>query len=107
MTTIPISDVVPLAQWIQAYHTFRARLDLTLYTSGLGLLALHQDRFGPPAQPGVWETCDWRAIIKGRTLTFEVPEKSSADSAIMAFNQYQKRLFEVSPMTQSTKNPDN
>lgn len=96
MTTIPISDVVPLAQWIQAYLTFRARLDLTLYTSGLDLLALHRGQFGLPARPGVWETCDWRVIIKGHTLTFEVPEKSSADSAIMAFNKYQKKLFEVS-----------
>jgi hypothetical protein len=93
MSTIPISDVVPLAQWIQAYHSFRTRLDLLLYQTRLSLTALHHDRLGPPAQAGVWEASEYRVLVEERSWTFEVPEDATLDSALAAFTLYQEKLF--------------
>lgn len=91
--TIPISDVIPLAPWIQAYHHFRVRLDLRLYQSGLSLLDLHRNQLGPETRPGVWETSEYRIFIEGRALSFEIPEDSSIKAAFAAFDLYQKKLF--------------
>lgn len=93
MITVPISDIIPLALWVQAYHAFRVRLDLALLRTGLDLLALHEDRLGPPVQAGVWETDTYRVYVQGNALTFEVPEGCSILDATEAFNTYQEKLF--------------
>lgn len=93
MTTVPISEIVPLAQWIQAYHVFRAKLDLLLYQTGWNLGTLHRNQLGVEVSPGVWEADGYRVFIQGQALTFEVREGCSLDEALDAFNGYQKRLF--------------
>lgn len=95
MTTIPISDVVPLAQWIQAYHSFRAKLDMTLYLTGLSLLDLHRDRFGPETSPGAWEAPSYMVFVEERILSFEIPEDSTTETALEAFRVYQEGLFQT------------
>ncbi len=93
MTTIPISEIVPLVQWIQTYHVFRTKLDLILYQTGWGLEDLHLDRLGAATNPGVWETNGYKVLVHGFALTFEVKEGSSVDEALAAFKDYQESLF--------------
>jgi hypothetical protein len=93
MISIPISDVIPLAQWIQIYHAFRVKLDICLYQTGETVLGLHRTRLGPESQPGVWETQEYIVFVTERTITFEVPESSYPDEAAAAFSNYQAKLF--------------
>jgi hypothetical protein len=91
---IPISDVVPLATWIPAYHHFRFRLNTRLMSSGLSLIELHQQQLGAEDRPWIWRTSDYTVIIEGRALSFEIPEMSSVEKALSIFELYQKKLFD-------------
>jgi len=94
MKTVPISEIVPLIQWIQIYHAFRVRLDLRMYQTGLTLRELHRTQFGPEVASGVWETELYKVFVEERTLSFEVSETLSLDEAVEAFEGYQTRLFD-------------
>ena len=97
MVTVPISEVVPLIQWIQIHHAFKAKLDILLYQTGFNLETLHLDRFGVEVSPCVWEDpFGYRVVIQGKALTFEVLEEFSLDEALLAFNDYQEKLFGAS-----------
>ncbi len=95
MNTVPISEVIPLMQWIQIYHAFRVRLDLHLYQSGLTLQGLHTAQFGPETSPGVWETGTYRVLIGDRTLTFEVLDTLTTEETLSEFKKYQTQLFRL------------
>jgi hypothetical protein len=91
--TIPISDIVPLVQWIQAYHNFRAKFDSSLRQTGLSPVELHHQRLGPEDAPGVWRGKGYRIYVGPLAVSFEVPEDVTPDQALAAFDHYQTRLF--------------
>lgn len=91
--SIPISDLVPLVQWIQAYHDFRARFDQSLRQTSLTPAELHRTQLGPEAAPGVWEGSDYRVFVGPKAVSFEVSEDLDSDEALAAFDRYQETLF--------------
>ncbi len=93
MATKPISEVVPLEEWIRTYHSFRTELDLRLRETGFNLIELHQNALGPEISPGAWEGNGYRVYVEGRALTFEVSEEASTDEALEAFKSYRESLF--------------
>ena len=93
MVTKPISEVVPLEEWIRTYHSFRAKLDLRLRETGFNLIELHQNALETEIAPGVWEGSGYRIHVEGRALTFEVSEEATMDEALEAFESYQRSLF--------------
>ena len=95
--TIPISDIVPLVQWIQAYHIFRVRFDRSLHQTGLSPAGLHRQRLGPEVAPGVWEGRGYRVYVGPQSVSFEVYENATADQALVAFDRYQDELFALKP----------
>ena len=91
--TIPISDIVPLVQWIQAYHIFRVRFDQSLQQTGLTPTELHRKQLGPEVAPGVWEGRGDRVYVAPQSVSFEVYENATSDQALVAFDRYQDKLF--------------
>ena len=91
---VPVSDVIPLIEWLTVYHRFRAELDQKLTQTGVTLVELHTKKLGSPTSPDVWEGADYRVHVK-KTISFEVLEGTPPEQAFAAFNRYQTRLLSV------------
>lgn len=97
MSTKPVSEIVPLAEWVQAYHVFKAKLDTHLYQTGMDLVEMHLQALGEERSPNVWEKSGYRVRLEGQAVTFEVSEEATADEALAQFRAYQEWLFAWAP----------
>jgi len=91
--TVPISDVVPLGQWVLAYHDFQTRLERLLRETDKSVHDLHVEKLGPETRPGVWERLGCHVYVRAQTVSLEVPESTRANTAMKAFNSYQDVLL--------------
>jgi len=91
--TVPISDVVPLGQWVLAYHNFQTRLERLLRESGKSVYDLHVEKLGPETRPGVWERLGCHVYVRAQTVSLEVPESARPGTAMKAFDSYQQVLL--------------
>jgi hypothetical protein len=93
MATVPISDRLPLVEWIQEYHAFRVRFELELYYTGFTAQELHRDRLGSEASPGVWVGKGYAVVVATKSVSFEVDENFTLDEVLATFHAYQEQLF--------------
>ncbi len=91
--TVPIPDVVPLGQWVLAYHNFQTRLEKLLRQSGKDVHELHVEKLGPETRPGVWERLGCTVYVRAQTVSLEVSESARPDTAMKAFDAYQQVLL--------------
>jgi len=93
MATIPISNRLPLVEWIQEHHAFRVKFELELYRMGLSAQELHRVRLGPEVTSGVWIGRGYAVVVATKSVSFEVDESLSAREVLEVFHSYQKQLF--------------